>query len=78
MFVFSVEPWSKLPDAEEYPESFYVPGCEENAYLYRIDSTRSLFAGVFAHPRNPRVRRIIWHAWSEFLFTKALSLMKPV
>jgi len=78
MFVFSIQAWSKLPDTAEYPESCYVPGCEGNAYFYRIHSTYGLFAGVFAHPRNPRVARVIWHAWSEFLFTKALPLIKRI
>lgn len=77
MFVFSVEAWSKLPDAAVYPGSHDVPGCEGNAYLYFVNPTYRLFAGAFAHSRNPRVGRIVWHAWSEFLFTKALPLMKP-
>ena len=78
MFVFSTKAWSKLPDdrEEEYPGSSDVPSCSGQAYLYRIDLTYQLFAGAFAHPRKPLVERIIWHAWSEFLFTKALSLMK--
>ncbi len=81
MFVFSTTAWSKLPDDREgeYPGSFDVPGCCEWAYLYRVDSTYQLFAGAFAHPRNAGAeRRIIWHAWSEFLFTKALSIIKNI
>lgn len=70
MFVFSIKAWSELPDDKEHPGSCDVPGCCKDAYLYRIDSTYQLFAGAFAHPRNPRVGRIIWHAWSEYLFAR--------
>jgi hypothetical protein len=74
VFVFSTTVWEHLPENEAYPGSRHLPGYGRRAYLYQIETSYRMLAGVFNHPRNPVRSREHWHAWSNTLLEAARRL----
>jgi hypothetical protein len=69
MFVFSLEVWNRVPTDKVFPGSDNVTQ-DGSAYLWQVDN-HFVLGGGFAHPRNPRVNRPVWHAWAKWLFEQS-------